>query len=83
MNEEERQEKLASLAYCKEQGEKAYDQMYDARAFREGNTCYSDSKEFFYDAIRLADELGMADEAMTLRKRLDHIKGVFRSQFVQ
>ena len=85
MNEEEKERstKLADLAHCRERGEKAYDDMYKAHSFREANVCYSDAKEFIYDAISLAEELGLVDEVDSLRKRLEHIKGVFRSQFVQ
>jgi len=79
--DEERRAKLASLTRCKQQGEKAYDDMYDAHSFADSDVCYSNAKEFFYDAIRLAGELGLTDEADTLSRRLIHIKAVFRSQF--
>ena len=82
MEDHERQSKLAGLASCKAQAEKAYDDMYEAHSFSQANGFYSESKESFYDAIRLAEELGLADEAESLRKRLEHIKAVFRSQFV-
>jgi hypothetical protein len=59
--------------------EKYYDQMYESR--RGANSCYSNAKDAFYDAIGLANELGMKDEADALSKRLHHIKAVFRSQF--
>jgi cellobiose-specific phosphotransferase system component IIA len=81
MNEEERQAKQARLAKCKAWAEKAYDDMYEAHSFSQANALYSDAKEGFYDAIKLADELDMANEADALRKRLEHIKRVFRSQF--
>ncbi|HSK43418.1 MAG TPA: hypothetical protein VLA83_05965 [Candidatus Binatia bacterium] len=60
-------------------GEKYYDQMYESG--RRANSCYSSAKDAFYDAIGLANELGLKEEAETLSKRLDHIKAVFRSQF--
>ena len=60
-------------------GEKYYDQMYESR--HGANGCYSSAKDAFYDAIGLANELGMKEEAQTLSKRLEHIKAVFRSQF--
>ena len=60
-------------------GEKAYDQMYEAHGSATG--LYSDAKEAFYDAISIANELGLRDEAERLSKRLEHIKAVFRSQF--
>ena len=83
MTEEERATKLAALAHLKGRGEKAYDDMYEAHSFGSAGVCYSDAKEFFHDAIALAKELGLADEAASLEKRLEHIKAVFRKQFVQ
>jgi hypothetical protein len=81
--EDERSAKLANLAHYREMGEKAYDGMYEAHSFRDANDCYRDAKEFFYDAIGLADELGLTEDLDSLRKRLEHIKSVFRSQFAQ
>jgi hypothetical protein len=83
MAEKEQQAKLANLAHCKAQGEKAYDDMYEAHSFRDANVCYGDAKEFFWESIKLAEDLGLKEEAESLRKRLEHIKAVFRSQFVQ
>jgi hypothetical protein len=60
-------------------GEKYYDQIYESG--RGANGCYSSAKDAFYDAIGLANELGMKEEAEALSKRLAHIKAVFRSQF--
>jgi hypothetical protein len=83
MTEEERQAKMASLANCKQFAEKAYDDMYEEHSSSGARGCYSDAKEAFYDAIRLAEELGLLEEAEALRKRLEHVKAVFRSQFAQ
>jgi hypothetical protein len=84
MNEDaERQEKLAQLARLKAMGEKAYDDMYEAHDFRAGDNCYRDAKDCYYDAIGLANQLGLTDEANALNERLLHIKGVYRSQFSQ
>jgi hypothetical protein len=77
---EERREKLARM---KALAEKAYDDMYEAHSFGDANECYSNAKESFYDAIGLAGELGLKDESEALRKRLGHIKEVFRSQFAR
>jgi len=60
-------------------GEKYYDQMYESG--QGARHCYSNAKDAFYDAVGLANELGMKEEAERLSKRLDHIKAVFRSQF--
>lgn len=83
MNDEERNTKLANLSHCREMGEKAYDGMYEAHSFRDANDSYRDAKDFFDEAIRLAHELGLTDESELLGKRLQRIKEVFRSQFVQ
>jgi hypothetical protein len=58
--------------------EAEYDEMYDAR-YPTG--AYSRAKETFYAAIALAEKLGRQDEAERLKKRLQHVKEVFRHQF--
>jgi gluconate kinase len=68
------------LRWLEAQAEEAYDRMYDA-GFRGATACYSDAKEFLYDAIGLARQLGKLDEAERLSNRLAHIKAVFRNQF--
>ena len=75
----ERDLKLNQLRACKALGEKAYDQMYETYGSAAG--LYSDAKEAFYDAIRIAGELGLAKDSEELSRRLEHIKSVFRSQF--
>jgi hypothetical protein len=81
LNDTERETRLARLEACKAAGEKAYDDMYECSSPTGASGCYSDAKEFFSDAIRLAEELGLADEAAALHERREHIKAVFRSQF--
>jgi hypothetical protein len=83
MNEEEPSSKLAALAHCKAGAEKAYDDMYEAHSFRDANDCYRDAKDYFYAAIGHAQDLGLTDEVESLQKRLEHVRSVFRSQFVQ
>ncbi len=80
-DEGERKAGLEQLAHLKAMGEKAYDDMYEAHSPSAATTCYSDAKESFYDAIGLARQLDLKDEAEALEKRLAHIKAVFRSQF--
>jgi hypothetical protein len=58
--------------------EAAYDDMYDSLS---PVACYSDAKEALYDAIGLAERLGRNRDAERLKKRLQHIKNVFRHQF--
>ena len=77
----ERELKLDSLRACKAIGEKAYDQLYETGSAGSSTGLYSDAKEAFYDAIRIANELGLKEESEELEKRLQHIKAVFRSQF--
>ncbi len=83
MDPQERSKKLARLEACKQFGEKAYDAMYDAPSFSAATGYYSDAKEAFYEAIKLARDLDLKEEMAALEKRLAHIKVVFRSQFVQ
>jgi hypothetical protein len=71
---------LERLRWLEAQAEEAYDRMYDA-GYSGATGCYSDAKEFLYDAIGLANRLGLTDEAERLSNRLAHIKAVFRSQF--
>jgi hypothetical protein len=75
----ERELNLDRLRKLKALGEKYYEQMYETRYGTSG--LYSDAKEAFYDAIKLAAELGLKDEAAELEKRLANIKAVVRSQF--
>lgn len=79
LKRDERQLKVDRLRQLKALGEKYYDQMYESRHGATG--LYSNTKDVFSDAIFLANELGMKEEAEALSKRLDHIKAVFRSQF--
>jgi hypothetical protein len=58
--------------------EKAYDEMYDSRS---PAACYSDLKDYFADAIRVAKQAGLTEEAERLAHRLAHCKAVYRSQF--
>ena len=68
------------LRWLEARAEAAYTRMYDA-GFNGAIACYSDAKEFLYDAIGLAQRLGKTSEVERLSGRLAHIKAVFRSQF--
>jgi hypothetical protein len=82
MNDDgDRYELQAQLEHLKSLGENAYSDMYDASSPSGAAGCYSEAKECFYDAIGLAERLGLPEEAAALQERLDHIKAVFRSQF--
>ena len=78
---EDRKAQLVQLERLKALRERAYDDLYEAHSPSDATASYSDAKECFYDAISLANKLGLTDEAETLSKRLAHIKAVFRSQF--
>ncbi len=80
---QDRETKLARLEACKQMGEKAYDAMYEASSFSAATGYYSEAKESFYEAIKLARELELESEVVALEQRLAHIQAVFRSQFVQ
>ena len=75
----ERELKMDHLRKCKALGEKYYDQMYETRFGTSG--LYADAKDALHDAIAVARQLGLKEEAEELDKRLDHIKAVYRSQF--
>ena len=81
MDEQRRKQKEAELASCERYAEKAYDAMYDAHSPSDATALYSDAKEGFYEALRVARELGLEDEVRRLEARLAHVKSVFRSQF--
>ena len=80
-DETEREQQLAQLEHLKKLGEMHYDNMYEAHSQRDASICYSDTKDCFWDAIGLAERLGLKEEAAALSARLAHIKAVFRSQF--
>jgi|HubBroStandDraft_1064217.scaffolds.fasta_scaffold06023_2 hypothetical protein len=81
MDENERAEKLSAMKRLVEMAEKAYDDMYEAHEQREIDRCYRDAKENYYDAMRVARELDMNEEADKFQQRLSHIKEVFFHQF--
>jgi hypothetical protein len=75
----ERELQIDGLRKCHALGEKYYDQLYETRFSPTG--LYSSAKDAFYDAIALANQLGLKEEAAALSSRLDNIKATFRSQF--
>jgi len=81
VTEQERQERLERMRQCIKLGEDSYDQLYEPRTHSNSAGHYSDAKDFFGEAIGLASELGLNDQAQALSERLAHIKAVFRSQF--
>jgi hypothetical protein len=69
---------LAQIAACEALAEKAYDAMYDSRY---PAAEYSDLKDYFAEALGLAQRAGLNGEVERLSKRLEHCKAVYRSQF--
>ena len=74
-------DEVTDIAALEALAEAAYDAMYDAHGPSAAGVCYSDAKEFFYDAIAVARRLNASDEVARLEARLAHVKAVFRSQF--
>ena len=72
---------LERLAFLEQQGEQAYDAMYEAHSPSHAAAYYSDAKEALYSAIAVAQQLRADDAVKRLEARLAHIKAVFRSQF--
>jgi hypothetical protein len=81
VTEQERQDKLERLRQCIKLGEDAYDQLYEPQTHNNPAGHYSDAKDFFGEAIGLANTLGLNEQAQELSERLAHIKAVYRSQF--
>jgi hypothetical protein len=57
--------------------EAAVTRMYEPRQATAG---YALAKDFFADAIGMAERLGLAEESARLRSRLAEVKAVFRGQ---
>ncbi|MFA6316839.1 MAG: hypothetical protein WC943_05415 [Elusimicrobiota bacterium] len=66
------------LEWLTKSAEKFYELMYDSRG---PNFEFRESKEAFEDAITLAWNLGLGEEAERLTKRLTHVKAVYTKQF--
>ena len=69
---------VEQMRKCAAFGENAYSEMYESRS---PAGSYSDAKDCFAEAASLASELEIPEEELQFRKRLQHIKDVFRSQF--
>jgi len=83
VDDAERKVRLENLERLRQTAEKAYDEMYEAHSYRDANDFYREAKECYYDAIALAQQLELNDEAEKMSERLLHIKAVYRSQFFQ
>jgi hypothetical protein len=69
------------LAFHEAYAEWSYTMMYETASSTTASARYSDAKEAFSEAIRLAMELGRGEDAARLEKRREHVQSVYRSQF--
>lgn len=54
--------------------------MYEVSSPAAAGAYFSEIKEIFFTAVNMAKEMGLEDEAMEIRKRLEHIRSVYESQ---
>lgn len=71
----------ALLAFHEAYAEWSYTMMYETASSTTASARYSDAKEAFSEAIRLATELGRTADVDRLEKRRQHVQDVYRSQF--
>lgn len=63
------------------EAEKAYGRLYSAKTGTDATAAYNDCKECLDKAISLARQTGLEEKMNELENKLQHYKGVFRSQF--
>ena len=68
------------LDKLKARAEEIYDEMYEASGPAAAGAYFSEVKEILFAAVNLARDMGLEDEATGIRKRLEHIRGVYESQ---
>lgn len=81
MDDIDRQELMAQLEHLKSLAEDAYGDMYETGSASGAAACYSEARTCYRDAIRLAGELGLPEEAELLEGELTRLGAAFRSQF--
>lgn len=74
--------KSREIGRLRKQAEEAYDKMYDVSSDRAAKWEYEIAYDSLRGAARLARELDRLDEALELDKRAEHIRNVFRHQFM-
>jgi hypothetical protein len=77
---EVRQEQQRQVTRLKNMGEKGFADMYEARSSRDASLLYTEAKDFYCEAIALAQRLGLESDVQALSDRLEAIKTAFRSQ---
>lgn len=81
MTPQERKRTRVRMEKCARVGEKALDDMSEARTLAIGHARCADAKTAFINAIEAARELGLRQEIEHLEKRLLHVKHVYRNHF--
>jgi len=81
MNESDRQEFLAQLEHLKSLAERAYGDMYETGSASGASACYREACFCYRDAIRLATELGLTQEAERLNLQMELLGSSFHGQF--
>ena len=71
----------AELARLEALAEQAYSAMYDVPPLRSAKDDCDDACLYLQRAIETAGRLGLANEVARLRRRLDHVRAVYDSQF--
>ena len=71
------------IAQLTARAEQAYDQMYEVCSSYEARSHFEMAWESLQAAARLAREAGLNDEAQAHEQRAQHMREVFRHQFMQ
>lgn len=77
-----REEKEARIAHLVSEAEAAYDQMYEVHDPRDAKWQYELAYDWLREAAALCRELGNEADSETHEKRAEHIKKVYRHQFM-
>ena len=68
------------LNRLKARAEEIYDEMFEVSRPTAAGAYFSEVKEILFEAIELAKRIGLENEAINIRKRLEHIRRVYESQ---
>jgi hypothetical protein len=68
------------LDMLKARAEEIYEEMYEASGPAAAGGYFSEVKQILYQAIAMAREMGLEEEAQSISERLDHIRTVYESQ---
>jgi hypothetical protein len=86
MSEEEkpltREEAQARISALVRDAEAAYDKMYDVHDPRDAKWQYELAYDWLRDAAKIERELGLEEDAMAHEARAQHIRTVYRHQFM-